>query len=117
MVETDASNFAIGATLNQNGKPVAFHSRTLQGSEKHHSAIEKEAYSIVEALRKWYHLLIGNIFTLITDQRSVAFMFNSNHQSKIKNAKILRWRIELSALSYDILYRPGTENAAPDTGM
>ena len=114
-VETDASKFAIGATLNQKGRPVAFYSRTLHGSELHHSAVEKEAYSIVEALRKWYYLLVGNEFTLITDQRSVAFMFNAHHKSKIKNEKILRWRIELSALSYNVVYRPGTENAAADT--
>ena len=81
----------------------------------HHSAVEKEAYSIVEALRKWYYLLIGNEFTLITDQRSVAFMFDAHHKSKIKNEKILRWRIELSALSYNVVYRPGTDNAAADT--
>ena len=114
-VETDASNFAIAATLNQNGKPVAFHSRTLQGSELSHSAVEKEAYAIVEALRKWHHLLYGKRFTLVTDQRSVAFMFDTTHKSTIKNAKILRWKIELSALSYDIVYRPGKENSAPDT--
>ena len=113
--ETDASKYAIGATLNQLGRPVAFYSRTLHGSELHHSAVEKEAYSIVEALRKWYYLLIGNEFTLITDQKSVAFMFDVRHNSKIKNEKILRWRIELSALSYNVMYRPGTENAAADT--
>ena len=28
-VETDSSDFAIAATLNQNGCPVAFHARTL----------------------------------------------------------------------------------------
>ena len=42
-------------------------------------------------------------------------MFDAHHKSKIKNEKILRWRIELSALSYNVVYRPGTENAAADT--
>ena len=86
-VETDASDFAIGATLSQQGRPIAFHSRSLQGSEKYHSAVEKEAYSIVDALRKWHHFLVGTRFTLVTDQKSVAFMFNIKHQSKIKNDK------------------------------
>ena len=33
-VETDAFDFAISATLNQNGRPVAFHARTLQRRTK-----------------------------------------------------------------------------------
>ena len=42
-VETDASEAALAATLNQNGRPVAFFSRTLWGSELKHASIEKEA--------------------------------------------------------------------------
>ena len=48
-VETDASFFAIAATLNQNGRPVAFHAKPLSLTEQKHSTIEKEAYAIVEA--------------------------------------------------------------------
>jgi transposase InsO family protein len=113
-VETDASDYAIAATLNQLGRPVAFYSRTLTPSETRHSSVEKEAYAIVEALRKWKHYLAGRHFTLITDQRAVAFMFNSKIGGKVKNDKILRWRIELSCYHYDIVYRPGTENLSAD---
>lgn len=115
VVETDASDIAISATLNQNGRPVAFFSRTLTPSERHHSSVEKEACAIVEAIRKWRHYLLGSHFKLITDQRSVAFMYDSLERTKIKNDKIQRWRIELSSYSYDVVYRPGVENKAADT--
>ena len=95
-------------------RPVAFFSRTLHGSELRHSSVEKEAQAIVEAVRHWRHYLAGRRFTLLTDQRSVAFMFDNKQRGKIKNDKILRWRIELSTYAYDILYRPGRLNEPPD---
>ncbi|XP_068238623.1 uncharacterized protein [Palaemon carinicauda] len=82
--------------------------------EQRHSSVEKEAYAIVEALRRWKHYLIGHHFKLITDQRSVTFIFDTRSSSKIKNDKIARWRIELSCYHYDIVYRPGTENIPAD---
>ena len=114
VVESDASDSSIAATLNQNGRPVAFFSRVLSDSERKHAAVEKEACAIVEALRKWRHYLTGRHFTIITDQKSVSFMFDSNKMGKIKNEKIMRWRIELSCYSYDIRYRPGSQNASAD---
>ena len=51
---------------------------------------------------------------MITDQRSVAFMFDSKRHGKIKNDKIARWRIELSDFKFNIKYRPGSENSCAD---
>ena len=89
-------------------------SRTLQGSELHYPAMEKEATSIIEAVRKWAHLLMRRQFKIITDQRSVAFMFDSRKRTKVKNNKVLCWRLELASYSYSIEYRPGEDNEAPD---
>ena len=112
-LETDASNDALAATLSQDGRPVAFFTRMLSTSERRHSAIEKEAQAIVEAVRKWHYLLVSRPFTLITDQKSVFFMF-SNHKGKIKNDKIARWHLELMPYKYVIKYRPGRENDVAD---
>ena len=59
-VETDASEFALAGTLNQNGRLVAFFSRTLTKAELNDSAVEKEAAAIVESVRKRKHYLSGN---------------------------------------------------------
>ena len=114
LVETDASDYAIAATLSQQGKPVAFFFRTLNRSELKHSTIDKEASAIIEALLKWKHYLTGRRFSLITDQKSVSYLFNTKHSGKIKNNKIMRWRIELSTYDFGIIYRSGEENIPAD---
>ena len=85
--------------------PVAFTSRTLQGGELHYPAIEKEATAITEPIRKWFHLLLRKTATLVTDQRSVAFTFDSRRNSKIKNNKVQslewNWHRTLTRLSKD----------------
>ena len=77
-------NVALSATLNQNNRPVAFFSRSLTKSELQHSSVEKEAAAIVEAVRKWSHFLVACRFKVITDKRSIAFMFDARITEKLK---------------------------------
>lgn len=44
---SDASNFAIGAVLSQNKKPISFISRTLSATEQNYGTNEKELLAIV----------------------------------------------------------------------
>ena len=57
-LETDASDVAVSAVLQQNGRPIAFRSRTLNSNEKRYVSVEKEAAAIVEAVRRWSHYLL-----------------------------------------------------------
>ena len=41
-------------------------------------------------------------------------MFNTKIHGKIKNDKIMRWRIELSTFDFDIVFRCGEENISAD---
>ena len=83
VVETDASDNAVSGILHQNRKPVAFFSRTLQKGEKDLHSVEKEAMAIIDSVRNWRHLLSSSHFTLVTDQRSVSFMFDITSSNKI----------------------------------
>ena len=84
-IEADASEFSLAATLNQNGRPVAFFTRMLNGPELKYPAIEKEAAAIIESISKWRHYLTGRHFVLITDQQSVSYTVCS---TKIMGAKL-----------------------------
>jgi len=54
-VETDASDYAIGAVLMQHGHLVAYHSETLSDTVRKYPTYDKEMYSIVQACRQWKH--------------------------------------------------------------
>ncbi|KRX59255.1 Pro-Pol polyprotein [Trichinella sp. T9] len=41
-------------------------------------------------------------------------MLSKRNVSKIKNDKIMRWKIELSYYDFDIIHRPGKDNVTPD---
>ena len=97
IVECDAFETTLSATLYQGGRPVAFMSRTLQGSEMQCPPVEKEATATIEAIQKWEHLLARQHFTIITDQRSVAFMLDNRQRTNIKNNKIQGWRLKLAS--------------------
>ncbi|KAG1135610.1 hypothetical protein G6F37_012421 [Rhizopus arrhizus] len=56
-VHTDASMFGLGAIIVQNGRPVAFASRTLTPAEKNYSTTEQEALCVVYALNHFYPYL------------------------------------------------------------
>ncbi len=114
VVETDASDVALSGTLNQNGRPIAFFSRTLQSHERKHPAIEKEAAAIVESCRRWRHYLCCRKFRLITDQQAVSFIFDQGRHGKTKNDKIERWRLQMSCYDFEIQFRPGDQNVSAD---
>ena len=117
VVECDASqsDVAILTTMSQGGRPVVFMSRTLHGNEIYFPAYEKEVTAVIAAVKKRSHLLSRQRFTLITDQRSVAFILDSRRRIKIKNDKVQLWRMEIAPFSYITQYRPGQSNAGPDT--
>ena len=106
----DASEHALGAVLEQNGKPVTCISRKLSASELHYSQTQKEALAVHWAVQRLHKFLFGIHFQIITDHRALEFIFNpdSSH-NKATSSMLQRWALELTGYQYTISHRPGKE--------
>ena len=67
----------------------------------------------LEAFRKWDKFIRSYLTSVLTDQKAIALIF-SRQKSRIKNEKLIRWRLELSQYRYEISYRPGSQNLSAD---
>ena len=110
-LQTDASGYAIGAVLaNQNGKPVAYASRTLNKAEKMYPTIEKELLAIVWAVKHFRPYLYGRKFKVLTDHKPLIYLFNIKDPS----SRLMKFRILLEDYDFYVEYVKGSDNAAAD---
>ena len=86
----------------------------ISGSEKHFHPVEKETTAVIEAIRKYSHLLCGKHFKIITDQNSVLSMFGSRKKIKVKYLQDPVLAVEVAEFNYTIEYRPGHGIVAAD---
>lgn len=112
---TDASDKAIGAILvqfDQDGveRVVSYMSHKLSGAQLNWPTIEKEAYGIIYALKKFHPYLWGAKFQVHTDHRPLRSLF----KAEIKNSKLQRWAIQISEYGAPIMYHPGKFNIKAD---
>ena len=106
----DASPVGLGALLTQEGKIIAYASRSLTDVESRYSQTEREALALVWGCKHFHLYLFGHTFKLISDHKPLEMIFN-NPKSK-PPARIERWRLKLQQYSFEVKYKPGKTNAA-----
>jgi len=117
VVETDASDFAIGAVLSQvideRLHPIAFHSRKMDKAEINYDIHDKELVAIVAALKEWRRYLEGahHQIQMYTDHKNLEYFTTT----KILNRRQARWAQELADYDFKLFYPPGSANGKPDT--
>ncbi|PWA81445.1 hypothetical protein CTI12_AA187700 [Artemisia annua] len=107
---TDASDFAIGGVLMQDGHPNAFESRKLNETERKYTVQEKEMTAIIHCLRIWRHYLLGLKFVIKTDNVATSY-FQTQKKLSPKQA---RWQDFLAEFDYQLEYKPGKANVVAD---
>ena len=116
-LETDASDYALGAVLTQvsldgSKHPIAFDSRKLGSAELNYEIHNKELLAIVWAIKIWraYLLSLSSPFEVLTDHLSLKYFMTS----KVLTHCQARWAEFLSEFDFTIVYRPGKQSIVPD---
>ena len=114
-IETDASDYAIGAVITQeyDGKrhPVAYYSRKLSPAEQNYDIHDKELLAIVAALQHWRIYSEGALGVDIYSDHKNLLHFTT---TKILNRRQVRWSELLGQHKFTIHYTPGRDNARAD---
>lgn len=114
-VVTDASDFAVGAILEQadeqgNWHPCAYLSKQLNSAERNWATYDKELLAIKHATEKWRPYLAGQHFKVYTDHMPLQYL---RAKSKIPRRQIdyLDW---LAQFDFTTHYKPGSLNTGAD---
>jgi hypothetical protein len=109
-IHSDASDFAIGKVLVQDGRPVAFESKKLSETERRWATHEKEMGAVVHCLKTWGHSIGSKDVMVWTDNVTLKYFAT---QPKL-SSKQVRWQDTLDLFNVDIQHKPEKENVVSD---
>jgi hypothetical protein len=91
----------------QEGKPLAFYSIKLNASQAHYTTDEQELLSILETLKEFREILLGQKVIVHTDHLNMLY-------GKLSNDRITRWRLLLEEYGPNYVHTAGKNNIVAD---
>jgi hypothetical protein len=114
IVQTDASNFGMGAVLTQKHgneeHPILYLSKKFSDAERKYCTTEKECAAIIFALKKLHYYLDGRKFQIITDHNPLVWL----KRNASSNDRLFRWTLALQRFDFEISHKAGKNNQNAD---
>ena len=115
VLDTDASDFAIGAVLSQeqadgSEKVIAYGSKALHGGEENYCTTRREMLAFVTFAEHFRYYLLGKKFLCRTDNMALRWLLSFKEPS----GQIARWLERLAEFDFDIEHRPGQNHGNAD---
>ena len=114
-LHTDASDFALGATLMQRDEenklhPIAYASKTLNPAQRNYSVTDRECLAMAWALEHFNTYVEGHKYTIVTDHAALQYLRNTTHSKQ----RMHRLALRLQPYELKIEYKKGSSNHAAD---
>lgn len=110
-IETGAFGFAIDAIIMQEGKLIAYFSKSFPPTVRSASTYAKELMAIVEEVKKWRHYVFGTVFTISIEHNSLKHLMSQTIHTTDQQKFI--WN--LMGYNYHVVYRKWRDNQVADT--
>jgi len=91
-------------------KPIAFGSCKLTATQSAMSAIEREAFAVIYALRKFRNFVFATEVTIFSDHNPLMYLW----ECAPKSAKLTHWALGLQEFNIIWSYKPGSRTQAAD---
>ena len=108
ILDTDASDFAIGAVLSQEQsdgveRVIGYGSRSLHNGEENYCTTRREMLAVVYFAEHFKYYLLGKKFLCRTDHMALRWLLNFKEPS----GQVARWMERLAEFDFDVEHRPG----------
>jgi len=114
ILDTDASDFAVGAVLSQKidgvERPIAFYSAVLNRTQRNYCATRREMLAVVKSLQHFRHYLLGAKVILRTDHHSLLWLRMYKNPTGI----MARWIETMAEFDIEIQHRSGRLHSNAD---
>lgn len=107
-IHVDASPVGIAGMLSQDGRPIAYASRSLTDVEQRYSQTEREALAVVWACEHFHVYVMGSDFTVVTDHKPLLGIWDKINPP----TRIARWALRLTPYTFKLIYKAGKDNPA-----